>query len=122
MDENELVMELGSEGGGARIFRTEVASDGWQFHAEGSSMFLDDKDDENWRLWSCDPVPTIQDALRSIAEDGSWVFLYPISVHPEYRKVVWELAQEIASKLSAESSKMWQHEISSWQSICMEKG
>ena len=32
MDEEELVLELGVEGGGATIYRTPVASDGWKFH------------------------------------------------------------------------------------------
>src|SRR5688572_11900928 len=95
MDEKELVLKLGVEGGGATIYRRPVGSGGWQFHVEGTSMFLDENDDEDWRSWTREPVPTIRDALRSIAEGGSWVFFHPISVHPEYRKVVWELAQEI---------------------------
>jgi len=121
MDEKEMVLELGVEGGGATIYRTAVASDGWQFHVEGSSMFLDENDDEDWRSWTSEPVPTIRDALRSIADDGSWVFFHPISIHPEYRNDVWELAQEIASKLPAERSEMWENRNRHWQRLCLEK-
>ena len=39
----ELVLSLGVEGGGFRIYRTPLASGGWQFHeAEGSMLILDD--------------------------------------------------------------------------------
>lgn len=44
MAKKELVLDLGLEGGGATIYRTPLASGGWQFHVEGSSMFLDDND------------------------------------------------------------------------------
>ena len=99
MGEKEKVLELGVEGGGATIFRTPLDSGGWQFHVEGSSMYLDENDDEDWRSWTSEPVQTIREALRSVAEDGSWVFFHPISVHPEYRNIVWELAQETARNL-----------------------
>lgn len=49
MAEKEVVLELGVEGGGATVFRTPLASGGWQFHVEGSSMYLDENDDEGWR-------------------------------------------------------------------------
>ena len=121
MAEKELVLELGLEGGGATIYRTAVASDCWQFYVEGSSMFLDENDDEDWRSWTSEPVPTIRDALRSIVEDGSWVLCYPISVHSEYRNDVWELAQEIASTLPVERSEMWESRIWRWQRVCLEE-
>ena len=121
MAEKELVLELGVEGGEATIYRKVVGSEDWQFHVEGSSMFLDENDDEDWRSWTSLPVPTIRDALCSIAEDGSWVFFHPISIHPEYRKVVWEMAQEIASKLPAEGTEMWENRHRHWQRLCLEK-
>jgi hypothetical protein len=52
MPDKEMVLELGVEGGGAAIFRTPLASGGWQFHVEGSSIYLDENDDEAWRRWS----------------------------------------------------------------------
>ena len=118
--EKELVLELGVEGGGATVYRTPRASGGWQFHVEGTSMFLDDNDEEGWRSWTSDPVPTIQDALRSIAEDGSWVLYHPRSVHPEYRAAVWDQAQEIARKLAEGHSRIWERRHPVWQCLCLE--
>ena len=52
MPDKEMVLELGVEGGGATIFRTPLASGGWQFHVDGSSIYLDENYDEDWRRWS----------------------------------------------------------------------
>lgn len=81
MADKELVLQLGVEGGGATVFRTPLDSGGWEFHVEGTSMYLDEHDDEGWRSWRSQPVPTIEEALRAVAEDGSWVFYYPVQVH-----------------------------------------
>src|ERR1700732_3330130 len=99
MADKELVLELGVEGGGATVFRSPLGAGGWRFHVEGSSMYLDENADESWPSWSSEPVGTIEEAVRSISKDGSWVFFYPIRVHPEYRTSVWELVQDAARKL-----------------------
>jgi hypothetical protein len=121
MAEKEVVLEVGVEGGGATIYRTLLASGGWQYHVEGSSMYLDENDDEDWRSWTTEPVDSVRVALQSIAEDGSWVFFYPTSVHPEHGKIVWELAQEAASRLTTESSKVWTARSRDWQRLCLER-
>ena len=71
-------------------------------------MYLNENDDEDWRSWTTEPVDSVRVALQSVAEDGSWFFFHPITIHPEYGKIVWELAQEAASRLTAERSKMWE--------------
>ena len=121
MGEKESVLELGVEGGGATIYRTPLGTGGWQFHVEGTSMYLDENDDEDWRSWTSEPVQTIQEALRSVAEDGSWVFFHPISVHAEYRMIVWELVQETASQLPQERRRMWQDRNRNWQRLCVDQ-
>jgi hypothetical protein len=121
MGEKDKVLEIGVEGGGATIYRTPLDTGGWRFHVEGTSMDLNKNDDEDWRSWTSEPVQTIAEALRSIAEDGSWVFFHPISVHPEYRTIVWELVQETASKLTQERPRMWQERNRDWQRLCLEK-
>jgi hypothetical protein len=118
MADKEQILELGVEGGGATVYRTRLPSGGWQFHVEGSSMFLDENDDEDWRSWSSEPVQNFEEAVSSIADDGSWVFYYPISVHPEYRTAVWELAQDAASKLPEGRSVMWEGRCRDWQRLC----
>jgi hypothetical protein len=120
MPDKELVLDLGVEGGGATIFRTPFASGGWQFHVEGSSMYLDENDDEDWRGWSSKPVLSIEDAVRSISNDGGWLFFYPISIHPDYRPAVWELVQATAGKLPNERRSMWKHRRADWQHQCQQ--
>ena len=66
MVDKETVLELGVEGGGATIFRTRSDTGEWHFHVEGSSMYLDENDDEVWRSWSCEPVRSIEEALREV--------------------------------------------------------
>lgn len=121
MSEKEKVLEIGVEGGGATIFRTPLDAGGWLFHVEGTSMCLDENDDEDWRSWTSEPVQTIREALRSVAADGSWVFFHPISVHPEYRNTVWELAQETVTNLPEERRRMWKDRSRNWQRLCLEK-
>jgi hypothetical protein len=120
MAEKEVVLKLGVEGGGATVYRTPLASGGWQFHVEGSSMFLDENDDEDWRSWISEPVQTIEEALRSIAADGSWVFYHPITAHPQYRAAVLKLAQEAARKLPEGGREMWERRSRDWHCRCEE--
>src|SRR4051794_23438420 len=72
MADKEPILKLGVEGGGATVYRTPLGSGGWQFHVKRSSMYLDENDDEGWRSWRSEPVLSVEEALRSIAEDGSW--------------------------------------------------
>jgi hypothetical protein len=121
MADRELVLELGVEGGGATIYRTPLVSGRWQFHVEGTSMYLDENDDEGWRSWRTEPVLNIEEALASVANDGSWVFFYPVKVHHEYRTIVWQLVQAEASKLSEGRIKMWQRRSHDWQHLCQQE-
>lgn len=67
MTKAELVLELGLEGGGLSVYRTPTGSGAWQFHVAGSTIDLDENDDEAWRSWGrsrfqvfpklCGPLP-----------------------------------------------------------------
>ena len=107
----ELVLSLGVEGGGFNIFRTPLASGGWQFHKEGGSMCILDDDDggmeEVWSHSTSKPVQTIQEMLPLNEEYDSWVMFCPISIHPDYRYVIWELVQEIVRNLPDEKKCWW---------------
>ena len=70
-----IIAEMGVEGGGVTIYGRQV--DGvWSFWQEGSSMDLDENDDEVWRDWSSDPVTDLLAALP-----GEWWTMYPTEVH-----------------------------------------
>src|SRR5262249_5475478 len=73
-----VIVGMGVEGGGVTIYgrRTDGV---WSFWQEGSSMDLDENDDEVWRGWSSDPVSDLSAALP-----GKWWMMYPTEVHPEF--------------------------------------
>jgi hypothetical protein len=116
MAEKEVVLELGVEGGGATISRTRLSNGEWQFHVEGSSMFLDDNDDETWRSWQAEPVANLMAAIQSIGEGDSWVWYMPIRVLPDYRHAVWEAAQQLACELPERLRRLWMDRKAEWQS------
>ena len=118
MVEKETVLELGVEGGGATIFRTRSDTGEWHFHVEGSNMYLDESDDEVWRSWSCEPVRSIEDALREVTHHGCWVYCYPIAIHPEYRTVMSKLTQAAVAKLPTKQKQMGKQQLAEWQMLC----
>ena len=63
-------------------------------------MYLDENDDEVWRSWSCEPVRSIEEALREVTHHGSWVYCYPIAIHPEYRIIMSKLIQAAVEEAS----------------------
>jgi hypothetical protein len=72
------IASMGVEGGGETIYGRKI--DGvWSFWREGSGMDLDENDNEIWRGFSSDPVPTLSEALRDI-----WWKMYPIGINPQF--------------------------------------
>ena len=115
MADKEVVLEIGVEGGGATVYRTPLASGGWQYHIKGTSMGWEPDDD--WRSWSSEPVMTVEEAIQRIAKDGTWVFFHPLAVHPAYRTAMWELAQATANKLVEGGGETWRGRHD-WQDVC----
>jgi hypothetical protein len=73
-----VIAKLGVEGGGVTIFGHRV--DGvWSFWQQGTAMYLDENDDEDWRSWTTEPVPELPLALPE-----EWSMMYPSEVHPEF--------------------------------------
>jgi len=76
--EKVVIVGMGVEGGGETVYGRK--SNGvWSFWQEGSSMYLDDNDDEAWRSWTADPVPEL-----SLALPEEWFMMYPTEVHPDF--------------------------------------
>src|SRR6185295_10957154 len=121
MVEKQLVLELGVEGGGATIFRTRSDTGEWQFHVEGSSMYLDENDGEVWRSWSSEPVPRIEEALRELTDNSSWVYFNPAAIHPEYRVVMSKLVRAAVAKLPTKQKEMGKLRLAEWQQLCDEE-
>jgi len=119
MAKTELIVHLGVEGGGATIHRTPRAAGGYQFHVEGSSLSLDENDNENWREWTLEPVETIQEALGCVEKDDLWIFFHPILVHPDYRVAVWQRVQELARAVPDERTSTWNNRVHDWRRVCL---
>jgi|GEM_PF-2322189 len=114
----ELVLDLGVEGGGASIYRILLVSGGYQYHTEGSSMFLDDNDEEGWRSWTTEPVGNVQAALHSICPDGSWINFCPITVHRDYRSTIWlEVEKNLSARMNA-PGRSRQQTFHQWKQAC----
>ena len=58
-----LIADIGVEGGGVTIFG-KMSESVWSFWTEGTSMDLDENDDEVWRSWSSEPVSGCSLPLR----------------------------------------------------------
>lgn len=118
MDTKELVLQLGVEGGGASFYRTAVDAGGYRFHIEGISMCLDENDEERWHQWTTTTVGIIEEALQSLAVDGSWIYWHPMSVLREYRSTVWQCVQETLLSVGNASPERWHRSRLQWMAIC----
>jgi hypothetical protein len=100
-----VIAGMGLEGGNVTIYGRRV--DGvWSFWQEGSSMNLDENDDEVWRGWSTDPVPEL-----SLALPGQWWKMCPTEVHPEF---VSQLRGEYERRWAAEASRSTRSFLGLW--------
>jgi hypothetical protein len=73
-----VVADIGVEGGGATIYGTQ--RDGiWSSWQEGTSMDLDENDDEIWRTWSSEPVSSLELVLPN-----DWHRFYPVEIHADF--------------------------------------
>jgi hypothetical protein len=83
---------MGVEGGGITIYGSQ--SNGvWSFWTEGSSMYLDDNDDEAWQSWTSEPVNSLDLVLPK-----DWPIFYPSEIHPDL--VDWYRANYYTVKAS----------------------
>jgi hypothetical protein len=115
----ELVFELGAEGGRSGIYRIRKTNGGWEYQVAGGGMYLDENDHEAWSYGTKKSVSTFEEALHSITGDF-WVFLYPLNIHPEYRKIVWFELQKIVAGLSDDSLENWNCAKDRWHEMCLE--
>jgi len=118
MADEELVVSLGAEGGGASIFRVPSGSGGWSYRVSGSSMRMDEDDIDYWESWQKPAVATLQEALESVASGDVWAFLSPSDLHPDYRETVWRLVQEAHGRCREGSSRFQERRLEDWRRLC----
>ena len=73
-----LIADIGVEGGGVQIFG-EKSNGVWSFWTEGTSIDLDENEDEVWRFWSSKPVSSLELVLPN-----DWVLFHPVEIHPDF--------------------------------------
>jgi hypothetical protein len=73
-----LIAKIGAEGSRTSICGSH--SEGvWSFWTEGTSMDLDENDDEVWRSWLSEPVRSLDNVVPK-----DWPMFYPSEIHPEF--------------------------------------
>jgi hypothetical protein len=73
-----IIADMGVEGGGITIYGGQ--SEGvWSFWTDGTSMGLDEKDNEKWHSWSSKPVSSLD-----LVVPKDWPMFYPSKIHPEF--------------------------------------
>jgi hypothetical protein len=73
-----VIARIGVEGGGVTIYGSHLKGV-WTFWTEGTSMDLDENDDEVWRSWSSEPVTNLELALPN-----DWPLFHPVEIHPDF--------------------------------------
>src|SRR5688572_6038770 len=74
----EIILDIGIEGGGETVYGRRAAT-GWTFVSHGSSIGLDENDDELWTDWERGPET---DLARLLPPE--WHLFSPRRVHPEF--------------------------------------
>lgn len=88
-----IIAELGVEGAGVWIYGSQ--SDGvWSFWTEGTSMGLDENDDEVWRSWSSESVSSLD-----LLVPKDWPMFHPSKIHPDFVGWFREAYEKARSKL-----------------------
>ena len=108
---NELILEVGGEGGAVRVYGRRENS-GWIFWRETTEMDLIGPDDkEVWKSQTSEEVTSLELALHP-----NWFKLYPLHVHSDF--VVWLRAEYARSRAEiSEDERGWhdKHQHQRWE-------
>lgn len=96
----EAVFELGFEGGGIEVTQFTTADRKLYFRNSGTSMRLDDNDDEEWVNWEGEPTTSFEGALREMKIGKDILCIVPIQLHRDYRDQVRRCLEEILSEVT----------------------
>lgn len=98
----ESVLKIGVEGGGLDLFRFKTSDGKWYFCTEGSSISLDDNDDEEWISWKTEPVESLAEGIGSFKLGYQIFHFQPILIHPEIRAELKRYLENLYESLSTE--------------------
>ena len=110
--EKVLIAGIGVEGGGAEIYGTH--SDGvWTFWTKGTSIDLDENDDEVWHSWSSEPVTNLD-----LVVPKDWTLFHPIEVHSDFVEWFRENYDEAVLNLPEEQRRYQEkHRHGRWLNV-----
>jgi hypothetical protein len=111
MDEDEVVVEVGAEGGSILLIGTR-RDRGWTFSRSVDESATYDLIGEKPVLHKSAEVDSWEAALR-LLDRYPWQTLYPLKVHPEFRARVW-----IALKERLGSVEKGSFELERWRNLC----
>jgi hypothetical protein len=93
----EVILDVGGEGGALTIEGTRTAN-GWHFRAIRNeyalSDFLSGEDRDGFEFWSGSGWLASWDRALSLFDKYPWHRLYPVQVHPDFRRQVWAAVEE----------------------------
>jgi hypothetical protein len=113
MNEAEIILQVGAEGGSHSVYGTRTA-DGWRFHTrlvDQTPLLLDEEPIEV----ESPRVAELQVALAQLAR-GKWRRFIPLKVHPEFRTAIWEAVNQRAEELSLRESL-----LEEWRLLCLDQ-
>lgn len=98
--ETDVVFELGFEGGGLEVTRYSAANGKVYFRTSGTSMTLDDHDDEEWIDWEDEPVASFEGSLAELRLGTNILCITPLFVHPDFSLPVREYIENLLAKVT----------------------
>jgi hypothetical protein len=110
-NKSEVIIELGAEGGSITLYRWRTEQ-GWAFRREVVDWAPELFDDE--RIESKSPVVDTWEAALQLLDQYPWPKLYPISIHPQFRRQIWRAVQERVQSSSEPFER--------WRELCRSKG
>lgn len=82
----EKIFQYGVEGGGETLYKDEE-NGSIIFHTQGSSLSLDDNDEEQIKKWKR-TYKNFEDFWNTYIKNEKWFWFYPVFIHPDVRDVV----------------------------------
>jgi hypothetical protein len=103
--ESEVVFELAFEGGGLEVTRYRTKNGKVYYRTSGTSMRLDDNDDEEWVDWEDEPVTSFDGTLVELRMGINILCITPILVHPDYRSSVRNYVEARLAEVTVDDRK-----------------
>jgi NAD-dependent deacetylase len=120
-DGRELVLRIAWEGGDMRIYRNQTEKGGSRYRIEGSSMTINDEEEEGVATWESDAGNTLEEAIASLKMRGeeTLIALSLIKILPECRQAVWDIINRLAKNAPQEFLKSdWtQRSLAKWREM-----